>query len=105
MFHVFSSIPDITVMSTAKELPHEKAEWKGYTLDELRYMRAYTAARIEISRGRLKRNFTGLKKANPVKSGGMLGKVLGTLSYLDIALVTFRLGSKAFKVMRWFKRK
>ena len=85
-------------MSTAKELPHEKAEWKGYTLDELRYMRAYTAARIEISRDRL-------KKVNPVKSGGMLGKVLGTLSYLDIALVTFRLGSKAFKIMRWFKRK
>lgn len=92
-------------MSTTKELPHEKPEWTGYTLDEIRYMRAYTAARIEISRDRLKRNFTGLQKANPVRSGGMLGKLLGTLSYLDIALVTFRLGRKALKVMRWVRRK
>ena len=92
-------------MSTTKKLPHEKPEWKGYTLEDRHYMRAYTAARIEISSDRLKRNFTGLKRVNPVQSGGLLGKVLGTLSYLDIALVTFRLGSKAFKIMRWFRRK
>lgn len=92
-------------MSTTKELPHEKSEWTGYTLDEIRYMRAYTAARIEISRDRLKRNFTGIQKASPVASGGIMSKVLGTLSYLDIALVTFRLGSRMFKILRWFRRK
>lgn len=92
-------------MSSTKELPHEKESWKGYTLDELRYMRAYTAARIEINRDRLKRNFGGVKNFKPSSATGLLGKVLGTLSYLDIALVTFRIGSKAFKAMRWLKRK
>ena len=92
-------------MSTPKELPHEKEAWNGYTLDELRYMRAYTAARPEINRDRLRRNFGNVKKLGPASSTGLLGKVLGTLSYLDIALVTFRIGSKAFKAMRWLKRK
>ena len=92
-------------MSTPKELPHEKEAWNGYTLDELRYMRAYTAARLEINRDRLRRNFGNVKKLGPASSTGLLGKVLGTLSYLDIALVTFRIGSKAFKAMRWLRGK
>lgn len=92
-------------MSTTKETPHEKDTWKGYTLDELRYMRAYTAARIEINRDRLQRNFANLKKDGPIPKTGILGKILGTLSYIDIALVTFRIGSKALKAMRFLKKK
>lgn len=92
-------------MANTKELPHEKPEWSGYTLEELRYMRAYTVARLEINRDRLQRNFAGLKDAGPVSKSGMLGKLLGTLSYIDIALLTFRVGSKAFKVARFLKGK
>lgn len=92
-------------MANTKELPHEKPEWSGYTLEELRYMRAYTVARLEINRDRLQRNFAGLKDAAPVSKSGMLGKLLGTLSYIDIALLTFRVGSKAFKVARFLKGK
>ncbi|MCM1354808.1 MAG: hypothetical protein NC212_00200 [Staphylococcus sp.] len=92
-------------MSATKQLPHEKPEWTGYTLDQIRYMRAYTAARLEINRDRMQRNLANLKNAGPVSKSGILGKVLGTLSYLDIALVTFRIGSKALKAMRLFRRK
>lgn len=92
-------------MSTAKQLPHEKPEWTGYTLEELRYMRAYTAARLEINKDRLQRNITNFKNSGPVSKSGLLGKVLGTLSYLDIALLTFRIGSKALKTMRLLRRK
>ena len=92
-------------MSATKILPHEKPEWKGYTLEELRYMRAYTAARLEINRDRLQRNLVTLKNAGPVSKSGIFGKILGTLSYLDIALVTFRIGSKALRAMRLLKRK
>lgn len=92
-------------MSATKILPHERPEWNGYTLDELRYMRAYTAARLEINRDRMQRNLVNLKNAGPVSKSGILGKILGTLSYLDIALVTFRIGSKALRAMRLLKRK
>ena len=54
---------------------------------------------------RLQRNLVTLKNAGPVSKSGILGKILGTLSYLDIALVTFRIGSKALRAMRLLKRK
>lgn len=93
-------------MSTQpKQLPHEKEVWNGYTLDEIRYMRAYTAARIEINRDRLSRNFANIKNVGPTSSSGLLGKILGTLSYIDIALMTYKVGNKAFRAMRWLKKK
>lgn len=88
-----------------KSLPHEKPEWKGYTLDELRYMRAYTAARLEINRERLQQNFVAMKDYSPMNKSGLLGKVLGTLSYIDIAVLTYRIGSRAFKTMRFLRGK
>lgn len=91
--------------TTTKQLPHEKSEWNGYTLEELRYMRAYTAARIEISRDRLQRNFVNLKDYGPVSKTGLLGKVLGTLSYIDIAIITYRIGSRALRTMRFLRGK
>ncbi|MCM1075857.1 MAG: hypothetical protein NC411_00680 [Bacteroides sp.] len=91
--------------TTTKELPHEKPEWKGYTLDEMRYMRAYTLARLEISREHLQTNFVAMKEYGPVSKTGVVGKLLGTLSYLDIALITYRVGSKALKTLRLFRRR
>lgn len=91
--------------TTTKQLPHEKSEWNGYTLEELRYMRAYTAARIEITRDRLQRNFGKLKDYGPVSKTGLLGKVLGTLSYIDIAIITYRIGSRALRTMRFLRGK
>ena len=84
-------------MSTKKEMPHEKDEWKGYTLDELRYMRAYAAARIEINRDRLRTNFRNARHAGPKSIGG---RVLGALSYIDIAIMSFKVGSKVLKTVR-----
>ncbi|MDE5665532.1 MAG: hypothetical protein K2I31_06325 [Duncaniella sp.] len=91
--------------TTTKQLPHEKSEWNGYTLEELRYMRAYTAARIEITRDRLQRNFGNLKDYGPVSKTGLLGKVLGTLSYIDIAIITYRIGSRALRTLRFLRGK
>lgn len=92
-------------MSASKPMPHYSADWRGYTLDELRYMKAYTAARIEINRDRIKRNAAEMKNFSPVRSHGILGKILGTLSYLDIALVTFRVASRLFRTVRWLRRR
>ncbi|MCI8997588.1 MAG: hypothetical protein HFJ95_01155 [Muribaculaceae bacterium] len=91
-------------MSNRKALPHEKEDWNGYTLDELRYLRAYTAARMEINRDQLRRNFSNVKNFNALPSKGLFGKILGTLSYLDIAIMTFRIGGKVFKTVRRLRR-
>ncbi|MBD5300694.1 MAG: hypothetical protein K2M71_04595 [Duncaniella sp.] len=91
--------------NNTKALPHDKPEWKGYTLDELRYMRAYTMARLEINKEHLQHNVVSMKDYSPVSKSGMLGKLLGTLSYIDIALLTYRIGSRAFKTVRFFRKK
>ena len=94
-------------MTKSKQLPHQTPDWNGYTLDELRYMRAYTAARIEINNDRLK---TRLHKiSSDSKKGlvpsGMIGKVIGAFSYIDMAIIAWKLGSNVFRVFRTIRRK
>lgn len=94
-------------MTTAKQLPHNTEEWKGYKLEELRYARAYTAARMELNRERLAARVVDIQKngLNPAVSKGILGKMLGAFSYIDIALLAWRVGRKLFLVTRAFKRR
>ncbi len=94
--------------NTQKQLPHHKddLEWKGYTLDEIRYARAYTAARMELNRERLAARSQNIRK-NGIKPGmpkGMLGKMLGAFSYIDIALIAWRVGKKLFTVTRAIRK-
>ena len=94
-------------MSNAKQLPHNTEEWKGYTLEEIRYARAYTAARMELNRERLTARARDMQKngLKPGVSKGMLSKMLGAFSYIDIALLTWRVGRKLFRVTRAIKGK
>ena len=92
--------------SNTKVLPHSREDWEGYTIDEVRYLRAYTAARMEIARERLQANAKNFVSGS--SSGGSMGimsRLLGTLSYLDIALVTFKLGKSIFRIFRTFRGK
>lgn len=91
-------------MSDRKALPHEKEYWKGYTLDELRYLRAYTMARMEINRDQLRRNFSNVKNLKAIPGKGMFGRILGTLSYLEIAVMAFKVGGKVFKTVRRLRK-
>ncbi len=94
-------------MSNAKQLPHNNEKWKGYTLEEIRYARAYTAARMELNRERLTARARDMQKngLKPGVSKGMLGKMLGAFSYIDIALLSWRVGRKLFRVTRAIKGK
>lgn len=92
-------------MTTQKVYPHEKDGWNGYTLDELRYMRAYTAARLEIKRDRLRNNIANVKNIQAFPAKGIFGKILNTMSYLDIAVMTYRVGTRVFKLVSRLRRK
>lgn len=93
-------------MNNQKQLPHHKQEFRGYTMDELRYHRAYAAARVEINRQRLEErlhNFSngGMKSMAPTN---FFGKILGAFSYIDLGVMAWKIGSQAFKVVRRLKR-
>jgi len=93
-------------MTNQKQLPHHTVEFKGYTMDELRYQRAYSAARLEINRSRLEERFTNLRKngLKPTGTAGALGKLIGAFSYIDLALVAWKIGSQTFRIFRRIKR-
>ena len=77
--------------SKRKALPHETDNWNGYTLDELRYQRAYTAARLEIQRAGLQRNISNFNLIGSGTNvhGGILGKMFNSLGYIDIGIFAF----------------
>ncbi len=94
-------------MSTPKTLPHHTGDWKGYNIDELRYMRAYTAARIEINKDRLSSRAAAIKKNGLTGSegGSMVGRLLGAVGYVDLAILGWKLSRRVFKAMRFLRRK
>lgn len=78
-------------------------EKKGYGIDELRYRRAYAMARYEMARLSLQ------EQIDTVRSGigggfagkGIVGRLAGSLNYLDWAFLAFRVVSK---IKKWRRR-
>ena len=83
--------------------PHKQENWTGYTLDEIRYQRAYTLARIEINTSRLKQNAETFVDGGPGSSRSVVGRILSTFSYVDLALLVWKVGAKVFQTRRLFK--
>ena len=81
-------------------------QWKGYTLDELRYRRALVGARMEIEKYRLNA-LTEQYRRMPQRlsgSGSLLGRVLGAFSYAEYAIVGFKLVRGIMKLFRKRRR-
>ncbi len=76
-------------------------KWRGYSIDELRYRRAFTMARLEIAKERLtttsRRLYGGY--GMPATSG-IVGKLFGSLNYVDYAVLAFRLGKIVYSLFR-----
>ncbi|MCM1292692.1 MAG: hypothetical protein NC111_05805 [Bacteroides sp.] len=69
---------------------------KGCTIDELRFRRAYTLAKYEMAKARVMEEVSEVG-AVVGRPSGFLGRILGSLNYLDYALLAFRVGSKFYK--------
>lgn len=79
--------------------------WKGYTLEELMYQRAYTAARIEIQKQRLVTNYNELSNAHSSVSGfSLVRRLTSGFSYFDIAVYAFKIGRGIFRGIRRLRR-
>lgn len=89
-----------------RKQPHKDPAWKGYTIDELRYQRAYTAARIEIARHGLQRSVADMMTATSQSATptGILGKIFNSLSYIDIGIIAFKTGRKLFNAIKKLRR-
>lgn len=83
-------------MKTRYNIPKPEVEWEGLTLDELRYARALTRARIDISREMLAARTNAIMSGRSQGTEGrtMLGRMLGALNWIDYGLIALRVGSK-----------
>lgn len=101
-----------TVMSTA---PHTEAGFKGYTMDELRYQRALIALKREYCKESIMETAHKLHEASPLSAngqkglarniGGIAGKIVGGLGYVDYLLIAFSAFGTVKKVLHFFRKK
>ena len=76
--------------------------WPGFTLEEIRYERAYAAAKTEISKERLMATAAALSGNG--KKDGIVHAVMGGLGFIDYGVIAFRIGSKIFRLVRSLRR-
>lgn len=88
-------------MIEKKSPTHEEDGWKGYTLDELRYQRAVALARIEMEREKMAVKAYDLRQNMPVVGrSGLMGKIMGSLSYVDYIVLAFKLTRSLSRIFR-----
>lgn len=93
-------------MKSNYSIKRPETEWEGLTLDEIRYARALTQTRIMISRELLANglNDTVNGRALGTHARTMMGRMLGALSWLDIGLISLRVGSRLAGIVRKRRR-
>ncbi len=83
-----------------KELPAKTTEWRGYSLDELRYERVIALTRIQIEKAKFLDAAETTKEAMPLighSSAMGLFKSISRLEYLFLAIKLYRKLSPMFK--------
>lgn len=101
----------------AKDITEPSTKFKGYTLEEIRYQRAFVTLQKEFCKTKINRNLHNMQMANPFSSaasasgsipgkiGTVAGKLLTGLNYLDYVMIGFSLFGTVRKVFSFFRRK
>ncbi len=93
-------------MAENKGYPHNNPEWNGYTLDELRYQKALSAARLELQKERMMAQVQKMRETvSLVPSSGIIGRMFSSLNYVDYGLIAFRIIKRVTGLVRKFRHK
>lgn len=95
----------------AKQLPpvsicDESREWKGLTLEDIRYRRAINHVKMEIEKERLMSETSQLvgNTTQGLFSSSMARKLFSGFSYLNYGVLAFQVFRQFQKVYRLFRR-
>lgn len=83
-------------------------QWRGYTLEELRYRRAVSELKLEIVRERLDSRLGHLTNFRALGSevvNSMTSSLLSRFSVVNIGMTAFRVARTGFKLYRFFRRR
>lgn len=98
---------------SAKEIVGN-SDFKGYTIEEIRFQRALVAMEAEFCKNKCERSWNNIKKANPLapskssftgKAGSIALKLINGLNYMDYIMLGISLFGGAKKVFSLFHRK
>ncbi len=87
------------------EQPQKEEKWNGYTLEDLRYRRAYVAARLELEKERLNHNAGAMRKGVKNSANGVVRRVTSAVPFFEYGIMAYSVGSKLFRVLGKFRRK
>ncbi len=97
----------VPVNDHKEEAPHNTKEFKGYSIEELRYQRALIALRKDFCRSKMVHNADRVRKRGTTSRvahvGGLATKIISGLGYLDYVMIgmsAFGTGRKIFKFFR-----
>ena len=99
----------------AKDIVTPESEFKGYTIEEIRFQRALIAMEADFCKSKALRSWDNIVKANPLspssnssfkgKAGSLALKLLNGLNYMDYFLLGLSVFNGSRKVLSFFKRK
>ncbi|MDE7382241.1 MAG: hypothetical protein K2N03_08985 [Muribaculaceae bacterium] len=95
----------------------ENNEFKGYSLEDLRYRRALIALQKEFAKSKITSSVSNLQSLSPFsknfgkgkskvgKVGAIAGKLVSGFNYLDYAMIGYNLFTSFRKILSLFKKK
>lgn len=99
----------------AQEIVAPLKEFKGYTIEEIRFQRALVAMEADFCKTKLNKSLRNIQKLNPLspssnmslpgKAGSIALKLLNGLNYMDYILLGFSAFTGVKKVFSFFKGK
>ena len=101
----------------AKDIATAEKEFKGYTIEEIRFQRALVAMEADFCKAKIFKSWDNIVAANPLmpgnksslpsKAGGLALRMLSGLNYLDyilLGLSVFKGSKKIFSFFRGLKK-
>ena len=97
----------------AKEIMTPENDFKGYTIEEIRFHRALVAMEADFCKTKILKNLNNLQKLNPLapisgssfsgKAGSIVLKLINGLNYMDYIMLGWSLFNGGRKVFSFFK--
>ena len=97
----------------AQDIMSPDNEFKGYTIEEIRFQRALVAMEADFCKTKVLRTWNNLQKVNPLsptskttlpgKAGAIALKLINGLNYMDYVLLGWSAFSGVRKILSFFK--
>lgn len=97
----------------AQDIVSPDKEFKGYTIEEIKFQRALVAMEADFCKAKIAKSFSNLQRVNPFnqtpgsslpgKAGHMALKLINGLNYMDYIMIGWSVFNGAKKVVSFFK--